>query len=180
MPLVLCFINAFYIWTVCCSFMWFDNCQYPLWNILLLVLLMAISPGFSYYRYIMKVSAVPWHVCLVSFHPLLLITGWCCVPPKCFSILFLLVFGTCHSVFICVTSSLAAVIPFFADYMLVPFLILKLYFRHSANKNITNVGYFVFIRYVRLLGNVTDYFPSQRVEWNNVIWIKEEIKQLWQ
>lgn len=100
MPLVLCFINAFYIWAVCCSFMWFDNCQYPSWNILLLVLLMAISPGFSYYCYIMKVSAVPWHVCLVSFHPLLLITGWCCVPPKCFSNLFLLFFGTCHSVFV--------------------------------------------------------------------------------
>lgn len=67
--------------------------------------------------------------------------------------------------FISVTSSLAGVIPFFfADYILVPFLILKLYFRHSANKNITDLRYFVFIRYIRLLGNVTDYFSSQRVK----------------
>lgn len=41
--------------------MWFDNCQYPRWNILLLVQLMAILPGFSYNRYVMEVSAVPWH-----------------------------------------------------------------------------------------------------------------------
>lgn len=172
MPLVLCFINAFYIWTVCCSFMWFDNCQYHCWNILLLVLLMEILPGFSYYRYVMEVSAVPWHVCLVSFHPHLLMTGWCCAPPKSFSNLVLLFLGRYRSVFISVTSSLAGVIPFFfADYILVPFLILKLYFRHSANKNITDLRYFVFIRYIRLLGNVTDYFSSQRVKWNNVIWI---------
>lgn len=173
MPLVLCFVNVFYIWTVCCSFMWFDNCQCPCWNILLLVLLMAILPGFSYYRYVMEVSAVPWHVCLVSFHPPLLITGWCCVPPKSFSNLVLLFSQEMSfSVYRC--------------YLFInwsnSFLLCWLYTcAISRTEAIFQAfSYFVFIRYVRLLGNVMDYFSSQRVKWKNVIWIKEEIKQLWQ
>lgn len=72
--------------------------------------------------------------------------------------------------FISVTSSLAGAIPLlFADDMLVPFLVLRLYFRHSANKNIINLRYFIFVRCMRLLCNVKDYFSSHGVNWNNVL-----------
>lgn len=67
--------------------------------------------------------------------------------------------------FISVTSSLARVNPFFfADYIVVPFLIVKLYFRHSANKDVANLRYFVFIRYGSPLCSVKDYFAPQSVD----------------